>query len=169
MKKVTRAAGSRVCPIRHRPVPASRTMTSSPARTSTQLVLPPTLANSGLPVARLPRTPQKRTLNVIISLASPFTESGRIARVVPLRNCVHLMNIGTDSSVERYKSKSMSGSRVTPWTHCVTHQPIRRVPRPGPYWSAVRARGRESHAKNWERDHPPGRADGETASGRQPV
>jgi len=46
------------------PVPASSTMRSSPARTSTQLVLPPTTVVCGPGDAMLPRTPQNRISNL---------------------------------------------------------------------------------------------------------
>ena len=54
------------------PVPASSTRQVRPARTSTQLVLPPTPAVSAPGVAMLPRTPQNRSsIDMIRILLAP--------------------------------------------------------------------------------------------------
>ena len=73
------------------PLPQSKIYTSSPATTSTQLVLPPKSIYSGEGVAILPRTPQNFTAKAIPKLASTtskkhydFKEISKLFTISPL-------------------------------------------------------------------------------------
>ena len=82
------------------PLPQSKIYTSSPATTSTQLVLPPKSIYSGEGVAILPRTPQNFTAKAIPKLASTaskkhydFKEISKLFTISPLKVFL-IMQIG---------------------------------------------------------------------------
>ena len=64
-------SASSFLPSRRSPVPPSKMRMALPARTSTQLVLPPTCIVLGPGVGMLPRTPQKVICILFLSLSLP--------------------------------------------------------------------------------------------------